>query len=194
MLVVLLADVASNYIQYRTFQERLDLARRMSSIQEDAYQLASDSSGWGDATERDPQQAKQVLEQTRASIPQFGSGVAEDQRRAVRSVGNSAAGVGGETGRNGDDSGWATAMVNREFPADLLRRRPDVRRAERETAAQSAPIGIAKSDLYPRFLLNGSIGVQSEQFGIALPHASQLDRLRRAGVSMEHPELRPDRK
>jgi len=48
------------------------------------------------------------------------------------------------------------------IPADLLRRRPDVRRVERQTAAQSAQIGIAKSDLYPRFSLIGGIGVQSE--------------------------------
>jgi outer membrane protein TolC len=51
------------------------------------------------------------------------------------------------------------------IPADLLRRRPDVRRAERETAAQSAAIGIAKSDLYPRFSLIGSVGVQAQDIG-----------------------------
>jgi outer membrane protein TolC len=50
------------------------------------------------------------------------------------------------------------------IPADLLRRRPDIRRAERQVAAQSARIGIAEADLYPRFSLNGIIGVSAEQF------------------------------
>src|SRR5262249_5851207 len=51
------------------------------------------------------------------------------------------------------------------IPADLIRRRPDVRRNERQVAAQSARIGIAESDLYPHFFLNGTIGVEAEQFG-----------------------------
>ena len=55
---------------------------------------------------------------------------------------------------------WSTGI-----PADLLRRRPDVRQAERLTEAESAAIGIAKSDLYPRFSLDGAIGVQSEELG-----------------------------
>jgi outer membrane protein TolC len=51
------------------------------------------------------------------------------------------------------------------IPADLLRRRPDVRRFERQAASQSALIGVAKADLYPRFSIDGSIGVQAEGFG-----------------------------
>src|SRR5258706_14259458 len=51
------------------------------------------------------------------------------------------------------------------IPADLLRRRPDVRRAERQAAAQSALIGVAKADLYPRFSLLGSIGVEAQELG-----------------------------
>src|SRR5262249_35275387 len=74
-LVVLLADVASNYIQYRTFQERLELAKVNLHIQEDAYQLASDSFRLGRSTERDPQQAKQILEQTRSTIPPLEAGL-----------------------------------------------------------------------------------------------------------------------
>ena len=64
VLVVLLSDVATDYIQYRTFQQRLDLAHVNVKVQEDAYSLASDSFKLGHVTERDPQQAKQVLEQT----------------------------------------------------------------------------------------------------------------------------------
>jgi hypothetical protein len=59
----------------------------------------------------------------------------------------------------------APAEVVVGIPADLLRRRPDIRRAERQVAAQSARIGIAESDFYPRFSLNGTIGLAAEQFG-----------------------------
>ena len=52
-----------------------------------------------------------------------------------------------------------------EIPADLLRRRPDVRRAERQVALQSAQIGVAVADLFPTFTINGNLNWQSEQFG-----------------------------
>jgi hypothetical protein len=59
----------------------------------------------------------------------------------------------------------APAEVVVGIPADLLRRRPDVRRVERQVAAQSARIGVAQSDFYPHFAINGTIGVSAEQFG-----------------------------
>jgi outer membrane protein TolC len=50
-------------------------------------------------------------------------------------------------------------------PADLLRRRPDVRQAERQLAAQTARVGVATADLYPKFTLNGSIGLEALSLG-----------------------------
>jgi outer membrane protein TolC len=50
------------------------------------------------------------------------------------------------------------------IPADLLRRRPDIRRAERQVAAQSARVGVAEADLYPRFSLNGFVGFVADDF------------------------------
>src|SRR5205814_2563818 len=69
VLVVLLADVSANYVQYRTFQERIRVARTNIVIQEKSFQLASDKFSAGATTERDVAQSRQVLEQTRASIP-----------------------------------------------------------------------------------------------------------------------------
>ena len=60
---------------------------------------------------------------------------------------------------------WRSLLfLHWQVPADLLRRRPDVRAAERAVAAQSAQIGVAAADLFPSFTLIGSIGVQSENF------------------------------
>src|SRR4029079_4392394 len=74
VLVVLLSDVAANYVQYRTFQERIAVARHNVEIQQQAYILADDKFKAGAAIERDVQQAMQVLEQTRALIPQLETG------------------------------------------------------------------------------------------------------------------------
>jgi NodT family efflux transporter outer membrane factor (OMF) lipoprotein/RND family efflux transporter MFP subunit len=164
VLVVLLADVAANYIQYRTFQERIVIARRNVDIQEKSYQLAQDKFKAGATTERDVQQARQILEQTRALIPQLEAG--------VRQAANALCVLLGIPPIDLTDrlSGApvipaAPAELALGIPADLLRRRPDVRRAERQAAAQSAFIGVAKSDLYPHFSILGSIGVRAEQFG-----------------------------
>jgi len=163
-LVVLLADVASNYIQYRTFQERLELAKVNLHIQEDAYQLASDSFRLGRSTERDPQQARQILEQTRSAIPTLEAGLRRTNNALCVLLGMAPQELSERLGDTGmipiGNPQWSNGI-----PADLLRRRPDVRRAEREAAAQSANIGVAKSDLYPRFVLLGSIGLQASQIG-----------------------------
>ena len=74
VLVTLLADVGANYIQYRTFQERIVVAKRNIEFQEKSYQLAKDKFDAGASTERDLQQARQVLEQTRALVPQLEAG------------------------------------------------------------------------------------------------------------------------
>jgi NodT family efflux transporter outer membrane factor (OMF) lipoprotein len=164
VLVVLLADVSANYVQYRISQERIAVAHRNVVIQEKSYQLAQDRFKAGASTERDVQQAKQILEQTRALIPQLEG----ELRRAANALcvllGMSPRDLSERLG-TGAPIPSAPAELALGIPADLLRRRPDVRRIERQAAAQSALIGVAKSDLYPRLSLLGSIGVRAEDFG-----------------------------
>jgi outer membrane protein TolC len=62
-------------------------------------------------------------------------------------------------------------------PADLVRRRPDVRQAERQVAAQSARIGVAVSDLYPHFSVLGTIGVEAQQFGDLFESGSMIGEI-----------------
>jgi NodT family efflux transporter outer membrane factor (OMF) lipoprotein len=162
--VLLLADVAANYVQYRTFQVRLDLARKNVQIQEGSYQLAKDKFDAGASTERDMQQARQVLEQTRSLIPQFEFGQRQANNALCVLLGIPAQDLSMRLGpAQAIPSTPADVVIG--IPADLVRRRPDVRRAERETAAQSARIGVATADLYPRFSVFGTLGVQSENFG-----------------------------
>jgi NodT family efflux transporter outer membrane factor (OMF) lipoprotein len=164
VLVVLLSDVAANYVQYRTFEQRLTYARANAEIQRKSYQLATDKFEGGATTERDTHQAKQVLEQTEALIPALEIGKRQAANRLCVLLGMPPTDLEAMLGAG---SGVPTTPpdVVVGVPADLMRRRPDVRRAERQVAAQSARIGVAVSDLYPHISLVGTIGVEAEQFG-----------------------------
>jgi NodT family efflux transporter outer membrane factor (OMF) lipoprotein len=163
VLVVLLSDVAASYVQYRTFQERLTYARANVEIQQRAFQLATDKFEGGATTERDVQQAKQVLEQTEALIPALEIGRRQAANRLCVLLGIPPAGLDAVLGEGSGVPATPRDVVV-GVPADLVRRRPDVRRAERQVAAQSARIGVAVSDLYPHISLLGTIGVQAEHF------------------------------
>jgi NodT family efflux transporter outer membrane factor (OMF) lipoprotein len=162
VLVLLLADVASNYVQYRTFQQRLVYARANVEIQTKAYQLADDKHKAGATTERDVQQARQVLEQTRALVPVLEREQRQAGNRLCVLLGIAPTDLEATLGQAAIPRAPREVAVG--IPTDLLRRRPDLRRAERQVAAQSARIGIAEADFYPRFSLNGTIGLAAEHF------------------------------
>ena len=165
-LVTLLADVATNYVQYRVAQQRIKIARDNVKIQEGTLALAEQRFRVGTATNLDVQQAKTVLEQTRSTIPalQIVLGQANDALcvllgMPVRDL-EQELGPGPELGS--DPMPNTPTSVAAGIPADLLRRRPDIRSAERQVAAQSAQIGVAEADLYPTLFINGTIGVEAQ--------------------------------
>ena len=164
VLVVLLSDVAASYVQYRTFEQRLAYARANVEVQRKSFQLATDKFDNGATTERDTHQAKQVLEQTEALIPALEIGKRQAANRLCVLLGMPVTDLNAILGK-GSGVPVTPPDVIVGVPADLIRRRPDVRRAERQVAAQSARIGVAVSDLYPHISLVGVIGVEAEQFG-----------------------------
>lgn len=164
VMVLLLSDLAFNYVQYRTFQERLFYARQNVEIQRQAYELARNNFRAGASTERDMQQARQVYEQTRALVPQMELGLRLTNDALCTLLGIPSQDLAPRLGETGFIPTVPEAVAT-GIPADLLRRRPDIRRAERLVAAQSALIGVAQADLYPRFALNGSIGASAEYIG-----------------------------
>jgi NodT family efflux transporter outer membrane factor (OMF) lipoprotein len=167
-LVTLLADVATTYVQYRVAQQRIKIARDNVKIQEDVLALVEDQArvGINRVTKLDVEQARTVLEQTRSTIPglEIVRGQANDTLCTL--LGVPPRDLGPELGpvpAEGTDPlpvvpTWAAVGI----PADLLRRRPDVRGAERQVAAQSALIGVAEADLYPTIFINGNLGYEAQ--------------------------------
>ena len=194
-LVTLLADVATNYAQYRVAQQRIKIARDNVRIQEGILALTEEKFRVGTTTRLDVEQARTVLQQTRSTIPalQIQLGQANDTLCIL--VGFPPRDLEPELGP-GPALG-STPMPNTPawvatgIPADLLRRRPDVRSAERHVAAQSAQIGVAEAALYPTIAINGNL-----RLGCRGPDQAvrdhELHRIHHSRLQLEHLELRPD--
>lgn len=176
VLVILVSDVASNYVQYRTFQQRLIYARANVDIQRRSSQLATDKFENGATTERDTHQARQILEETEALIPALEIGKRQTANRLCVLLGIPPTNLDAVLGA-GSGIPVAPPEVVVGVPADLIRRRPDVRRAERQVAAQSARIGVAVSDLFPHLSVLGTIGVEAEQFGDLFKSGSMIGEI-----------------
>ncbi|MGI9304310.1 MAG: efflux transporter outer membrane subunit [Gammaproteobacteria bacterium] len=157
VLVSLTAEAASAYVAVRTFGERIELAEQNVEIQRQGLELAEIRFQNGAITELDVQQARALLNNTRATIPRLKTGL----RQAMNALGILLGQPPGQVSSILDRPGAipvAPSEVAVGIPAELLRRRPDVRRAELQAAAQSALVGVAMTDLYPSFTLTGSIG------------------------------------
>jgi NodT family efflux transporter outer membrane factor (OMF) lipoprotein len=163
-LVTLTADVANSYITIRTAEERIRIARENVATQEESLKIAEAKFAYGTATQLDVEQARTALLNTLATIPSL-----ETQLRQARDALSVLAGMP-PTDLSDLLSGPSVIPVSPRqvivgIPADLLRRRPDVRRAELQAAAQSAQIGVAKADLYPAFSLVGNLVFVSTDLG-----------------------------
>jgi len=163
ILVTLVGDVAATYVQLRTFERQLELARQNVKIQQGSLRIAEVRFRNGAVTDLDVQQAKSNVAQTAALIPAFEQGIRQTQNALCILLGIPPRDL---TDRIGVQPKIPTAptRIAVGIPADLLRRRPDVRHAERLLASQSARIGIAETDLYPRLTISGNIGVQATEF------------------------------
>jgi NodT family efflux transporter outer membrane factor (OMF) lipoprotein len=160
VVVTLVSQTAQTYILIRTFQERVAVAQSNIKLQQESLRITEAKFGAGDVSELDVDQAKSLLYNTKATL----SGL----ELSLQQLKNSLAVLLGKP------PGEYNALVMHKasipsspstialgMPQDLIRRRPDLRAAERQLAAQSAQIGFAATDLYPHFSIGGSIGTQS---------------------------------
>jgi NodT family efflux transporter outer membrane factor (OMF) lipoprotein len=160
VLVTLLGDVALNYVNVRTAQSRLTYAERNLEAQQEVYNIAQWRAESGLATALDVEQARSILEQTRAQIPSLTTNLRQAMNRLAVLMGQQPGTLAAELAERRPIP-LASADVVADVPANVLRRRPDIRSAERRLAAQSAQVGVAEAALMPNLILSGSIGVQA---------------------------------
>jgi NodT family efflux transporter outer membrane factor (OMF) lipoprotein len=164
VLVVLLAEVATNYVDAVTLQERIELAEANVRTQQESLQLTQDRFDAGLTSALDVAQAESNLANTEASIPPLEAQLNAALNRIAVLLGENPGSVHDELqGKTDIPRPPDEAVVG--IPADVVRQRPDIRRAERDLASQTARIGVAVADLYPRFSLTGFLGLDSGDIG-----------------------------
>lgn len=156
--VSLAGEVARNYVEMRAYQARLAIARANLGAQQESFDMVQKKFQAGIVSALDLEQARYNLETTRANIPLLHTGLAQAQNRLAVLVGEHPGSLEIEPEAPIPVTPLGVAVG---IPGDLLRRRPDVRQAERELAAQTARIGVATAKLYPSLRLTGSIGLEA---------------------------------
>jgi NodT family efflux transporter outer membrane factor (OMF) lipoprotein len=173
VLVSLVSEVALNYVEARTLQTQLAVAEANLKAQEETYNITQWRFKAGLTTALDVEQAKYNLEDTRSKIPTLRSSLEEAKNRLAVLLGEQPGAMHVVLEKHSPIP-VTPLEVAVGVPAEVLRRRPDVRRAERELAAQTARIGVATADLYPKLRLAGSIGLESINSGDLLQAASRF--------------------
>jgi multidrug efflux system outer membrane protein len=163
-LMVLLGDVARNYVDVRGFQRRLAIAEENIEAQRQGVAIARDRFDHGLATDLDVEESSTLLEQTQAEVPALESALQASVHRLSVLLGQQPGALLAELSTRANIPA-APELVPVGLPSDLLLRRPDVLRAERRFAAATANIGVATSDLFPKFYLTGAAGYQSVSAG-----------------------------
>jgi NodT family efflux transporter outer membrane factor (OMF) lipoprotein len=162
LLVVLLGELARSYVELRGFQRRIDAVERNLAAQRETRELTEAQLRVGLASDLDVERARALTANTAAELPPLEAALRASMHRIAVLVGEPPAALAGELAPEAPLPTAPGALVV-GVPAELLRRRPDLARAERELAAATARIGEARADLYPRLTLTGSVGLRSEE-------------------------------
>ncbi len=155
-----MADLADSYINVRTAQIRLNVVRQSIDSQTESFQLTQWQNQAGLTDELDVHQARYSLENAKAQIPALESTLSDAMNR-VAVLSGLAPGTLNEKLASPRPLPALPATIAVGLPADALRRRPDIREAEYELVTQTAQVGVATADLYPKLTLSGSIGVDT---------------------------------
>ena len=163
-LVSMVSQIAQNYILIRTYQERIKVARKNILLQDESLHIARAKFNAGEVSELDVDQAETLLNNTKATVSSL--------EISLQQFKNALAVLLGKPPHDMNylftaERGIPTAppAVALGMPQDLVRRRPDIRIAERQLAAQSAQIGFAETDLYPHFSIGGTVGTSASNTG-----------------------------
>jgi NodT family efflux transporter outer membrane factor (OMF) lipoprotein len=162
VLVTLLSDAAASYVAVRTLEKQIEYLEENAELQRQTLKIVEARFKAGTVTGVDLRQAKSTLEDTESQIPEARISLRQAQNHLCTLLGIPPENLREKLGKAPIPTAPPDVAVG--IPADLLRRRPDVRRAERHAAAESALIGVAEADFYPAIFINGTIGYSAEQF------------------------------
>lgn len=163
-LVSLVAEVGRTYIEARTLQTRLDVANANLKAQEETLNITKSRFKAGLSSELPVQQSLYNLSSTRSNMPTLNTALEAAKNRLAVLMGQSPGEIHAELAEHRPIP-VTPAEVAVGIPSDILRQRPDIRQAERKLAAQTARIGVAKSELFPKLRLTGSFGLQALETG-----------------------------
>lgn len=176
MQVLMVGELADTYFRLRGVQEQLRIAGQNVANQDRTLRLITLRSEAGMGSSFEVDRARTQLESTRSRIPALEAAVAVSTHRIAVLLGHTP-----ETTLAGLDSRIALPSLLAAFttgtPSELLRRRPDVRAAERRLHAATARVGVATADLLPRFTLGGLIGSQAIDAGALFERDSETRRV-----------------
>ena len=156
VLVTLLGDVAQYYVQMRQSQEQIELAKHNAELQSDVLKIVQARFNAGSVSELDVDQAAEHARADRGRDPGVRNQLRQTQDQLCTLLGIPPADLQARLGQRPIPT--APSEVAAGIPAELLERRPDIRRAERAAAAQAQQIGIAQADLYPHISITGTLG------------------------------------
>ena len=171
--VAIAAETATNYVEFRSLQQRLQIARDNQTLQEQTLALVQARFEAGLVGERDVAQATSILAATRARIPSLAISLRAAENRLAVLVGQAPGALAQDLAAVAPVPA-PPANVAVGVPTDAVRQRPDVRAAERALAAETARIGVAEGDLYPRLSLLGTVGFESDKIANQFDGASNV--------------------
>jgi NodT family efflux transporter outer membrane factor (OMF) lipoprotein len=162
VMVTLIGDVAATYIQYRVLEQQIKYTQANVDLQRGLLKIATNQWKSGQKGELPVVQSTSLLDQLQSLIPLQETGLREANNQLCILLGIPPTELAAKLGKAPIPETPLEVLVG--IPADLIRRRPDLRSAERLIAAQSAQIGVAEADFYPAFFINGTFGYQAKDF------------------------------
>lgn len=160
ILITLEAEVARNYLELRTNQQRLAIAKDNLRIQEQTAALVRNKFEMGLGGQLEVAQAEVQMALTKSEVPTLESAASQAVHQLALLLGQQPQSLKTELAKAADIPPVPPQLPT-TLPSELLRQRPDIRAAERQLAAATATVGTAIAELYPRFSLSALIGLQS---------------------------------
>jgi len=162
-MVLVTATVADAYVVIRATEEQLRLANDSLDLQQRSYEIVDVLYRNGSSSELDALQARTLLLSTEATIPELEATLRKAKNALSVLLGAAPAEMQQIFKGDGEPPTVPTSIAV-GLPADLLRQRPDIRKAELQAMAQNALVGVATANLYPSFSLTGFLGASSTEY------------------------------